>query len=197
MKRNVSERVIKSERERLVGCRVWRSPQNRKVLLHPTPVSGKHKISLDKSLNTTPPNCRAMAVYSNEEKGNPVRIVGGKYIGREGWRRAGKANTRHYAYVILRLEDGEEKEFRIRKGNVGRPFTPPRDYVDAVLQQHEEIDHALVKLCKLLAKCDLTGAETELQRAFLQQMQAAHAQQLSEGGKALWFRVDFQGPAGK
>jgi len=68
---------------------------------------------------------------------------------------------------------------------------PPTNYVEAALQQHSKIDHALNKLCKLLAKCSLTGNEAALQQAFLNRMHTASAKQHSEGQCATWFTVDF------
>ena len=63
--------------------------------------------------------------------------------------------------------------------------------MDAALQQHIEVECALSKVCKLLAKCNLTGHEEALQHAFMERMHAVHTQQLSEGDHATWFTVNF------
>jgi hypothetical protein len=133
-----------------------------------------------------------MVTFSTEDKGEAIYITGGKYVGLNGWRWLGKGNPIKQTYVIVALENDEEKGVRINKGNVGPPRGPPTDYIDAVLQQYTDIDQALNKVCKLLAKCHLNGAEKALQQKFLDRMRAAAQQQLAEGTKATWYVVDYE-----
>jgi len=132
-----------------------------------------------------------MVNYSDADKGEQIRITGGTYRGRNGWRWKGKADTLKRTYVIIELEDGVLKGTRLSKTNVGAPWQPPTNYVEAALQQHLQIDETLDKLCMLLAKCNLTGEERDLHRAFFDRMQAARVQKLSEGQSASWFHVEF------
>ena len=137
-----------------------------------------------------------MVTYSSAEKGDQIRIIGGKYHGRNGWRWVGKTDTPKFTYVIVPENNGIEKGTRVMKENVGAPLEPPKNYVDAALQQHTEIDRTFTKLCKSLAKCNLTGDEKELQDAFLEKMHAANAMQHA-GESATWFGVDFKGGKGR
>ena len=75
---------------------------------------------------------------------------------------------------------------------MGPPRGAPTDYVDAVLQQHPDIDQAFNKVCKLLAKCQLNGTEKPLQIKFIEKMEAAVEQQRAGGQKAAWFHVDYK-----
>jgi hypothetical protein len=134
-----------------------------------------------------------MVTFSMEDKGKAIHITGGKYVGLNGWRWLGKGNPPKQTYVIVVLENNDEKGIRVNKGNVGPPREggAPTNYVDAVLQQYTEIDQALNKACKLLAKCNLNGTEKELQTKFLEKMQAAFELQLAEGQKAAWFGINY------
>lgn len=133
-----------------------------------------------------------MVTFSVEDKGEAIHITGGKYVGMNGWRWLGKGNPPKQTYVILILGNNKEKGIRVKKGNVGPPCGAPTDYVDAVLQQHPDIDQAFNKVCKMLAKCQLNGTEKPLQIKFIEKMEAAVEQQLAEGQKAAWFHVDYK-----
>lgn len=133
-----------------------------------------------------------MVSFSADDKGEAIHITGGKYVGLNGWRWLGKGNPSKQTYVIVVLENDEEKGVRVNKGNVGPPCVAPTDYVDAVLQQYTEINQALNKVCKLLVKCNLNGTETALQKKFLEKMQTAVQSQLAEGQKATWFCVNYE-----
>jgi hypothetical protein len=70
---------------------------------------------------------------------------------------------------------------------------PPTNYVEAALQQHVDIDCALNKVCKLLAKCHLrTGHKEAAQHVFMKRMETAIHQQAAEGSKATWYHVEAE-----
>ena len=125
------------------------------------------------------------------KKGDRIHFTGGKYAGLDGWIRLGEPDPAKMTNVIVELGEGKEKETRVRKGNVGPPPSEPKNRVDAALQQHMEINKALNHVCNLLAKCNLTGHEEELQEVFVQRMEGAFGRQLAEGKKATWYEVDY------
>lgn len=136
-----------------------------------------------------------MVTFPFEEKGEAITITGGKYAGKNGWRWLGKGNPPRQEYVIVVLEVNNEVGTRILKGNVGLPSRAgnPTNYVDAVLQQHSDIDLTLNKVCKMLAKCSVNGAHQEaLMKIIIKKMNAAVAQQQVEGQKATWFGVHYE-----
>ena len=95
--------------------------------------------------------------------------------------------------LFLYLETTKNKAFVSTKKTWGhRAVLPQADYVDAVLQQHPDIDQAFNKVCKLLAKCQLNGTEKPLQIKFIEKMEAAVEQQRAGGQKAAWFHVDYK-----
>jgi hypothetical protein len=133
-----------------------------------------------------------MVTFSAEDKGAPIHISSGKYVGMNGWLWLGKGHPPKQTYVVIIYECNKEKGVCVNNGNVGPPLAPPKDFVDALLQQHPVIDQALNKVCKMFAKCQLNGSEEALQKKILERMAAAYAQQLAEGEKATWFGVDYQ-----
>ena len=78
------------------------------------------------------------------------------------------------------------------KHNVGPPPSPPRSYTEAALQQYSEIDEVFGKLCKMFAKCNLTGSEQHLAAAFMEKMNTACVQQQLEGDNAMWYVVNYR-----
>ena len=136
-----------------------------------------------------------MVHYSAADKGQRIHIIDGNYSGRDGWRWAGKKDTRKYTWVIIKLEDDQEKGTRVLTEFVGDPLGPPVNYVDAALQQHNEIDRTFNKLCRMLAKCHLTGDDQDLLDTFKHKMQTAQMRQNSQGQSANWFYVEFDDQA--
>jgi hypothetical protein len=58
------------------------------------------------------------------------------------------------------------------------------------MQQHGEIDRALNKVCKMLAKCNVNDTHQEaLLKIFLKKMNDAVGNQQDEGQKATWYSV--------
>lgn len=54
---------------------------------------------------------------------------------------------------------------------------------------HSDIEDMLAKVCKKLARCNLTGDEPELKAFFHQKMVNAHNQQMAEGKDAVFYKV--------
>jgi hypothetical protein len=121
-----------------------------------------------------------------------ILSIDGKYKKHNGWGWAGKDDTPKFTHVIVLLENGQELGTKVKKGNVRARLMPPTNYVEVALQQHVDIDCALNKVCKLLAKCHLTvGHEEAAQHVFMKRMETAIRQQAAEGSKATWYHVDF------
>lgn len=132
-----------------------------------------------------------MVRYEDDDKGEPIRIIGGVHCGLTGWRMVEKPDTRQYTNVILINESGKEVAKRIKKFHV-EPFMEPEDFVQAALQQHSSLQRALTDVCRLFAQCGLKGVEAELYEAIQKSMQAASMQQASEGNKAKRLPVDWK-----
>jgi hypothetical protein len=133
-----------------------------------------------------------MVMHKDTNKGEEICIIDGKYKKHNGWRWAGKDDTPKFTHVIVLLENEQELGTKVKKGNVRAWLMSPTNYVEESLQQHVDIDCALDKVCKLLAKCHLrTGHQEAAQHVFMKRMETAIHQQAAEGSKATWYHVDF------
>lgn len=133
-----------------------------------------------------------MVTYNAEEKGEPITVIGGKYLGLKGWYWHGKSNTPKQVYVILKEEDGkEEMGVRVNKENVVSRGVPT-NYIDAALQQYPDIAHDMKQLCKKLAMCKIAGDEHELQDKIYETVQAERAQLAERCNK---YKVHYKVPA--
>jgi len=66
-------------------------------------------------------------------KGDHVRFTGGVYEGKTGWLDTSRDETPCYVYVIVLMENREEKPTRVTKKFVQDWMTKPKSYEEAVL----------------------------------------------------------------
>ncbi len=130
-----------------------------------------------------------MVHFTAEDKGERICISGSLYSCLNGWHWVGKNDMAQYTYIIVKLQDGQEKGTRVKKKFVG-PFNTPTNYFNAALWQYGEVKCTFNHLCKLLAKCNLNGSEEDLQHTFILKMQTVYANQTSKWSPT-WFQVDF------
>jgi len=126
--------------------------------------------------------------FTGYSKGDEISIIGGDYKGLDGWLWNEKRDTPKFQYVIVATSAGEIGT-RVKKSSVVQRRRRPANRVEAALKMHSDIEAMLTKVCKKLARCDLTGDEPELQTLFHQKMVDAHNQQMAEGKDALFFAV--------
>ncbi len=78
---------------------------------------------------------------------------------------------------------------RVQKSSVVQRHCHPTNRVEAALKMHSDIEAMLTKVCKKLARCDLTGDEPDFLTLFHQKMVDAHNQQVAEGKDAVLLAV--------
>jgi hypothetical protein len=137
-------------------------------------------------------------MVSSNRRGAEIRFVAGKYIGYGGWIDASKDETALSNPVIVssfKKKDGSTVDLAttVRKTSVrlAGEDAPPRSYAEAVMQQHPKIEQMLEKLCKQLAKCEMSNSDTSIHTVLAEKLQAAIARQLSLGSDAEWKRVRY------
>lgn len=123
-------------------------------------------------------------------KGDEVHFVGGKYLGKKGWMNAAKTQPAKMKYVIVDLGDGNELATRVRKDSVGQPPLPPNSYEEAALQQIPEVELALRKAARLLAKCGVQEW-TEACRIFEAFGQEESQKLMALGSKATYHTIEW------
>lgn len=97
-------------------------------------------------------------------KGEAIRVVGGKYAGRKGWKHKEKGETDSQIYLILqevKNDDGviqPEKVVRIDKMNY-MPFTSAVAPIQVVLEQKPKLQKKVTDLIKELVKLEVKPHE--------------------------------------
>jgi hypothetical protein len=102
--------------------------------------------------------------YNDEDKGAPIRVIGGKYAGRKGWKHS-KPETETQIYVILMAvirSDGtlvhQEKAVRISKDHVTL-FERARTVEERILEQKPLLSKKMMEFLKELVKLDIAPNE--------------------------------------
>lgn len=107
--------------------------------------------------------------YTEQDKGSPVLVTGGKYEGREGWMHTGIKQPKKMVYVILQAtENQEETCVRIlRKTAQETQFADnPRNFTEAVFKEHKDIAIDMQKLVQKLADVEGYEPNTDFLGAF-------------------------------
>lgn len=130
----------------------------------------------------------------SSNKGAKIRFTAGSYSGQAGWYDISKGlhPTKSY-YVIVTLEDGNEKSTLVRRTSVVDGINNEQEtvYERAVLKQHPDIEAVMEKLAKMLAECDVSDTSGEIQKIMTPKLTSARATQQMHGHKANWRNVEW------
>ena len=131
-------------------------------------------------------------------RGEEIRFVRGKYIGYTGWKNLdGDETAVSIAVIVHEYKDKKNgstsnKTATVRKESVKSKVQPaPKSRAEAIMQQHPEIEQAMEKLARQLAKCELRPRSTAIQNIFATKLQDATARQIAMGNRATWKRVQY------
>ena len=97
-------------------------------------------------------------------KGDPIRITGGKYAGRKGWKHKEKGETDSQIYLILQKVEKNgrvvepEKTVRVDKSNY-MPFVKTVAPIQNVIAQKPKLQEKMSTLIKELVKLDVQPTE--------------------------------------
>jgi hypothetical protein len=133
-------------------------------------------------------------------RGEEIRFIAGVYSGYKGWLDNSRDETTASVPVIVhgfKRKDGStvDKAATVRKSSVClAAIRPPMSYAEAIMQQHLKIDQMMDKLCRQLAKCELSTTDASIHTLFATKLQAAVAKQVALGGDAEWKRVHYSPP---
>ncbi|CAB9513719.1 hypothetical protein SEMRO_608_G174830.1 [Seminavis robusta] len=84
------------------------------------------------------------------QKGKEIRFIRGTYKGCTGWmNRAIKSSTCN----VIVAHEGVEKVTRVLSSSVRNKWTEPTSFEHALVQQHADVELAMVALAELLAEC--------------------------------------------
>ena len=132
------------------------------------------------------------------EKGERIRFVKGTYAGELGWmdksRKSKKSKKSKYRYVIVDLDGGEKAtralltSYRVHCGEVD-----PNSCEEAALQQHPDLELAMIRLAEMFAECGMCDTR-EAVRLFGAEMDLAKQHQHKLGRHARFRSVEFTEP---
>ena len=131
-------------------------------------------------------------------KGERIYVVKGTYKGQKGWICEEKGYTAKQVYVILERNDERTIEIRKRISQdsikiAAKQEKRPKNYVEAMLQQHQDINQMLTNLTKEMVKCHITSESSgKVMRVIKKKLLEAENNQRREANKALWRKVDFK-----
>lgn len=90
-------------------------------------------------------------------KGEAISIDGVEYAGSSGWYNDARVqDSKTYYYVIIKNEDKTLRVTRVSRKYVLPPKSQPRNYAEAIIHEHDDVNKKLSQLANLLAKCSVS-----------------------------------------
>ena len=127
------------------------------------------------------------------EKGKEIRFIKGKYQGCVGWLNSAvkKKKKAVYRHVIIKGEKEEDKLTKVKESSYRKPFAAPQSYEEACLQQHSDIELAMVQLAEMFAECKVHTNNVNIASLFEAELKRAVDYQVKLGNRARYRAVDF------
>jgi hypothetical protein len=125
-------------------------------------------------------------------KGDQIRFVKGKYAGFQGWKDSSRKKKKgsRYRPVIIQLE-GSEHMTSVHRASYRSPFQAPRSFEEAALQQHSDLELAMIRVADMFAELGVTDNRIAV-NIFDKELKRAREDQLKLGSKARYRKVDFK-----
>jgi hypothetical protein len=133
-----------------------------------------------------------------DNKGGEVTFIKGKYIGYTGWINIAGDETAKSRPVIVKdwkKLDGStvDRVTNVRRSSIREGSAPqPTTRAEAIMYQMPTIEAAMDSLCRQLAKCELSHNSRSIHAIFESKLQEATANQIAQGGKATWYRIQYR-----
>lgn len=130
-------------------------------------------------------------------KGAPIKFTGGNFKGRYGWIDTSRPRKPKMQPVIVNMvEEGYENITRCMIVNyilMSDVNDVPTTYVEAMLQQHPDIDDMLFKLCREMAMCSVDEhTADQVYDVLNERIKQAKGEQDRLGHDARWRHVNFE-----
>ena len=127
-------------------------------------------------------------------KGAKIVITGGDRKGQTGWYDDSRAPTQIFFYVCIKLANGEDEWGRRVSKKYVKPLVPPSpasNLVEAVMQQHDDVELAIEETAMKMVECKLGFTQLLLHQSgevFKRKLKEAHIQYISQLGNRAMFR---------
>ena len=133
----------------------------------------------------------------NMDKGEPIRFVKGTYAGLTGWKNKGKSRRKGsqlIPVIVLLEQDGKRLEHlkatKVKRSSYRKRFTEPANKEDAALQQHLDLEAAMINCAAKWAEI-ATVDNTSIVNLFLAELVEAQKYQMQLKGKARYRYVEY------
>ena len=142
--------------------------------------------------------------YPEPKKGARIKLTGGSNHGCKAWLDNARSPTDCYTPIIVEKGKGDKKkevQTKVLHENyeMYAAVPQPRNYEEAMLDQHPDIDKLMTKLARKIAQCERSQGEGDggnvLGLIFLARVKKVKVRQEKKGRKALWRRVVWNPPA--
>ena len=128
------------------------------------------------------------------EEGTSIK---GKYVDYKGWINVTGDETAKSVPVIVhgwKKADGStvDRATNVRKSSIRKGSPPqPNTRAEAIMLQMPKIEAVMDTLCRQLAKCDLDHHNSKsIHTIFMRKFEEATANQIAQGSKATWYRIE-------
>lgn len=134
-------------------------------------------------------------------KGSEIRFVKGTYAGMHGWIDKDKKKKKGSAYrnviVDYKAKDGDDEDgiyqTRVKESSYRKLWTQPKTFEEAALQQHPDIEKAMITLAEMFAQCGSDLSNDGVLQLFHEELTRAKAHIKGLGSKARYRYVLFGG----
>ena len=89
-------------------------------------------------------------------KGDEIRFIRGTYKGCTGWMdTANKLKSKSKMVWVVVDDEDEEVHSRVWRTSIRESFQAPATWAEAVVQQHPDIESAVIEVARLFASCSI------------------------------------------
>ena len=89
-------------------------------------------------------------------KGDEIRFIRGTYKGCTGWvDTANKLKRKSKMVWVVVDDEDEEVHSRVWRTSIRESFQAPATWAEAVVQQHPDIESAVIEVARLFASCSI------------------------------------------
>ena len=121
-------------------------------------------------------------------KGEAIRFIRGTYIGCIGWLdTANKCKRSKLIWVVVNDEDyDEEVHTKVWQTSIRESLKQPETWADAAVQQHPEIEAAVIEVTRLFATCPILD-EIAVMELISKELKRAKTENQMSPKQTVWF----------
>ena len=129
-----------------------------------------------------------------EDRGDPIRFIAGKYAGKHGWMDRSKEAGYLFPVIVDRGSKGL-KRTSVQPRSIAREsdYATPQSYAEAVISKCPDLEAKMVSLCRAFVKARIQRDIPGLARVFELKLKEAIEWQTARGSRASYRDIPFDG----